>query len=440
MKLERIRIVNLFSFEDIETNISDDKTLILGVNNDEIGLSSNGSGKSAVFGSAYWVLFGKTLDGRASEEVLRKGTEEGMGILVFDTGLTVHRSVDAKNNKHLTVTRGTEDVTASTNTKTQDVLNELLGCDHKSFLHSHYMSSDFSKAFIGKDTTPRERFEVFERFIDAETLTACKKLCESRIRDANHSLNLLEGERSGYNTIVNGYDADFITTQLEEQVYHLNSDEAQLETCLEELAKLEQHKEAHVVLNTQKEMIDKLDESKKRYENLKLKEVPPVTIHTELQETSDKLANLNRVLQQIEKPQNCPECNAPLVLRNGKLQRAMEVDEEALVKEKNELVEKVAELMGAGGARIEFENEVNSLQNSITMLEGNLKPVDADSANKFDADRYVKVQMEINKFRASANNLRTTVTNLEKDLESLANATKLIKKTEKAINKEHKEV
>ena len=165
MLIKNVQIKNLFSFEEVNIELEGNIYLVTGINLDENGFESNGSGKTSLLNSIYWCLFNKVIDKRDSSEVLRLGADKGNCIITFDNNIKLIRKINSKGIKKLTVIQNNTDISADTATDTQTIIDEMLDCNKDSFLLSNFMSSDFSKAFIGKDTSPKDRFETFDKLI-----------------------------------------------------------------------------------------------------------------------------------------------------------------------------------------------------------------------------------------------------------------------------------
>lgn len=138
--LTRVEGQNFGSYEKFEYSIDGGVSLVLG----EVAGSedqSNGSGKSTLFEIIPWVLWGKTTKGAAADSVIRKGTRECVGTIIFDDGLKVCRSRTTSGKHSLTVYLK-DRVIEGLDTGVQKELDTLLGIDFETFQECSYFSQE----------------------------------------------------------------------------------------------------------------------------------------------------------------------------------------------------------------------------------------------------------------------------------------------------------
>lgn len=181
-RLKRATFNNMYSFGQGVLCIFPEgdivKTLISGINHDEVGSDSNGAGKSNILNSVYWCIFGIVFQEENIDTIIRKGeTWCSTEIVLFDgtNELIIARGHGAGKKAFLTVTYNGDSklYTLNTPTVTQAALNLLLGIPPRAtakeytsdFINTVYFSSDVVKGFMGKKTSSKERFALVERYL-----------------------------------------------------------------------------------------------------------------------------------------------------------------------------------------------------------------------------------------------------------------------------------
>lgn len=426
MELSSVKIQNLYSFEDITIDFKaiGDKILITGVNNDDAGLDSNGSGKSSIFNSIYWGLFGKTLDKRDSGEILRKGTKKGSVTVIFDNSLEITRQINDKREKKLSVMYQGEDESASTNTKSQEVIDGWLGCDFRTFIHSHYMSSDFSNAFIGQDTTPKERFAVFEKFIDMDTLNACSKHCEDKLKENKDELNVLEGELHGYKTIMETHSEAKLNDDLERTTNTMGEISAKIDIAKAELVEMDKERDKYLKYVGQKKSLDKLTELEKHHEDLLEKEMPDDVTDT-ISIKNKSLRDHENELDMLRKALVCPMCDNKLLLSKGTLVEFDEdntLTEEALVNDIHVLHNELSLLELQQKERDKLCLDIEASNRQINSLKSTVDVTVDEDEMEFDQEGYEKKKQEVSSLSMRYSDLTAKRSSIETNLKNLENA------------------
>ncbi len=396
MFLIRANIENLFCFEKVEVELTNNIYLISGINLDENGFDSNGSGKTSFIHSIYWCLFGKAMDKRDGEEILKLNTEKGYCELLFSNGLKIRRSINNKGTKKLIVFLNKDELTCDTVTKTQEKIDELIECDAKTFIYSNVMSSDFSNAFIGKDTSPSERFATFNKLIDYELLDKCSEFCKKAITNTKEGISNVQGKIEGFSSILNSIDEKEINEKLVTIKSQTNDTELSLSAIKDKI-----------------EYMAKLQSKNKEYENYLITVVEKekcqnklinVNTHLGASEPTDKLNDtLYELKQQFKETddklkgnnfQPCPHCNKPLTIIGTNIAKfEKETYNKEELKESKDLLEtKIKELQVMLSKISELKNEKVYLETkieSLTIAEiDKPKPFNAEEMNTLKKEEY----------------------------------------------------
>jgi len=435
MKLKSLALYDLFSFKDSATEFDQlsDKILICGVNNDVGGMDSNGSGKTSIFNSIYWILYGKTLDKRESNEIVRRGEDGCLGSLTIGDYI-IERQIGG--GKELHILKDKKEIKGSTNTKTQEIINEILGCDYKAFKHSHYLSSDFSDAFIGKGTTPKERFEVFEKFIDSDMLNSCKKFCEDRIKELKEKKINLEGEYDAYNKIIEeGEDKEKIKHNLKIIVLELEKLEYRIIEINKNIKYMETVRDAWLKSQSNVKTIEKIEALKIQKIDLENEDIPD-DCREELKLTSEKVASLAPSV--VGKILSCPKCNAHLLFREN----VLEVYNEKIVNEiKTQLNisrDRLRKLEADRLRRDSILSRIVQLENQIVSLEETISK--DNEMVEFNETEYDDLKNRSYDLQKRMNELLVEKDITEREIERITKAKLFIKENKNKLNKLNEEM
>lgn len=181
MKITKLSATNFLSFKDLDLALDDaGLTLVEGENQDDESTQSNGSGKSAIVDALVWCLFGTTLRGYESDEVVHR--RAGKDCLVEVTLRDATNAVDyvvSRARRHATLKNTLRvldkscgvDLSKPDTKETQLVVEQLLGCTLKTFLTSVVFGQD--RAYRFSSLTDKEQKEILDevlgvgRFADA---------------------------------------------------------------------------------------------------------------------------------------------------------------------------------------------------------------------------------------------------------------------------------
>lgn len=195
MKIKSLKISNLFSFGNAEIELTDkgDRILVIGRNDDDPGLSSNGSGKSSFLEAICWILYKSTARDAYKNEVRRKEsnvlTKSSWGKLVLidegGTEIKIERSIGDRNFLKLFV--GKEDLTMKNDTLTQQKIEDLVEMDFRTFIALNYFSKEEINILCSGSSA--ERMKFLEKLLDLSVFEIC-------LEKVKRDLKFLETEES----------------------------------------------------------------------------------------------------------------------------------------------------------------------------------------------------------------------------------------------------
>lgn len=170
MKILNLKASNFYSYKDLSIDFTQYNGIvrILGKNFDTG--ASNGSGKSAIIEAVIWGIFGSTL---------RKSTEEAMVNIDTGEGLCVEVEIEKEGVGSVYIKRSKRptslvlEVNGITKVgenarETQDIINELLETDYKSYVTSLAFGQHADKFFL--DSSPEDKRKIIRNCFDLEDL------------------------------------------------------------------------------------------------------------------------------------------------------------------------------------------------------------------------------------------------------------------------------
>ena len=432
MLIKNVQIKNLFSFEEVNIELESNIYLVTGINLDENGFESNGTGKTSLLNSIYWCLFNKVIDKRDSSEVLRLGADKGSCVIAFDNNIKLIRRINSKGIKKLTVIQNNTDISADTATDTQTIIDEMLDCNKDSFLLSNFMSSDFSKAFIGKDTSPKDRFETFDKLIDSVTINNCLNFCTEKTTEVKRNITALEGKLEGYHNSL----GDFNIEQAKKDIITLGFDKEGIEKQVKD----EQTKLDEIAASLkQKEVVEKnLSNIKKRDElvkEMKTIEVVEIDHYERISEINNKLTELNNKLSGQDSLE-CPNCNETLELSGGKLIPKKVLTEEhiqTLMKEKDNLLEERTTLKAQQEHNDKQVQKLNSIKANINALNSVITDCNNVDTMYTQGDKE-EAQQTLKELRDKLDEVKSESTTTQTKINNYNDIQTLIKKDEATLS------
>lgn len=247
---KRIRLVDFMSHEDSVIEFNEGKTtLIYGVNLDDEGADSNGSGKSAIVKAITIGLLDVPDSNLNKEDYIRDGCDTcHIELVLFNEvqklELKIERSISKSGSKVKIYENGVQNRQLTSVKECNERVLELLDIDKKDILNYFFINQDNSHSFF--EATDTEQKQVISRFINSSVLD-----------DAIQSL-----------------EQEYKTTQEEKNdiCSKIDSGKTRIETLTESLnfeleGRGDQHQEE---LNDSKEQLDNLiDKQRKNLEKIK---------------------------------------------------------------------------------------------------------------------------------------------------------------------------
>lgn len=262
MKINRIEIKNFYSIREIKINFDTHSGIVLieGKNKDIGG--SNGSGKSSILEAVVWGIFGRTI---------RKSTEEAL-INVYDNK-DCHVIINLNNNMKIVRSKrpnflkfyvGDEDKTQESSTKTQELIEQTLNTNYKTFLASTIFGQHNSVDFI--DATPEDKRLIIKNFLNLDDIFSKRDTVKDLKSKYNNELKTLEALVSDTNGSLNKLSSKLVEIDEGEKKFLQENDLLQEDLVnydLDKVLSLESKKDKL------KSLIKELETSIKQYNKFK---------------------------------------------------------------------------------------------------------------------------------------------------------------------------
>jgi len=238
VKFIEVEAQNFMSYKELKFDLDGrGLLLILGQNRDETAASSNGSGKTAVIDAFTWTLWGETLRGIASDDIVNRriGKDcfarvsfiDDSGTLYVVERFRKHRKFS--NELHFTSAKsptlgdpgGEQDVdlTGSSTADTQKKIDSVLGLDFETAIQSLILGQGAIVNFA--DATDADRKHVLDLILGLQSLEKCldgarkeKRQYEKDIATDTREIEVLEKQSSrvseevaGLKERITNYDA-----------------------------------------------------------------------------------------------------------------------------------------------------------------------------------------------------------------------------------------
>lgn len=172
------------SFRKAKIDLSDEGLFIVDGKVSSSAFDSNGAGKSNLFEALTWVLFGKTIKGVSSNEVINNTAKSNcyVSIEIFDGDNEYKIIRTRKHNNYgssLRLITNGEGRTQHSKVTTQDEIRRTIGLEYKSFTNSIIFGQGNIERF--STATDAKRKEILEELLNLEYLPEAQKKIKSKL-------------------------------------------------------------------------------------------------------------------------------------------------------------------------------------------------------------------------------------------------------------------
>ncbi len=341
---KKIHIKNFQSVENIELEL-DSKGIVVvkGINNYEANVKSNGSGKSSIFESIIFSLYGETSLGIKDPEnrILNQGYRVSLDLSINGINYTIIRYKE-NGKSNIQLLENGIDVSGRNKTDTDKLIQKYLGINKDLFLDSIFLAQGVSTNLSSLSPTARkERLEILtgtEKLIEdfklyiknkqIEYEAECTRLTldktklegniqslQSQINTLNSKINDIKIENEKKKSLGNVEEIDIEINQIHKDINILNNDIVDIENIVipefdsvisnkqldmdnlkSNRVEIEnKREEINNILNTQRDLVNKLSSEVDKWE-------------FEISNFESSINRLNSEIDSIRKSDTCPTC------------------------------------------------------------------------------------------------------------------------------------
>ncbi len=423
MIISRVESKNILTYEHLDVDLEKlpGLNLIIGVNEDKSGSSSNGAGKTNLLEIILWGLFGRTIRyGDSKRDFIRNERRKGKLKKCKD----YHATVYVKDGDHqYKIHRSKEgvslyidnepDVSKRSKRETQKDINSLLNTSYDAFLNTNIFAVDKVVAFAS--AREKDRNEIVNKILGLEILEKCYKEVKTRLKDLSSSIDQLEYKIESIDGSIEELEDDIKNKEekLKEEKEEAQSNLQELEDSKhqkeEKLEELENKKEDFTKKKKKKEeelaeiqesYSDKMTDIERELDtNQKAKEELDLSIRS----SENEIERLNKLLSSSEKliGSRCPTCGSKVTedtiddakehIENSKYDNKQNIiaikepreelvrNEEKIGKKYSELEQESEEAEGKITKKIEsLKDDINDTKSDIKVVTNEIKNIDKE--------------------------------------------------------------
>jgi DNA repair exonuclease SbcCD ATPase subunit len=448
---------NIFSLSAGRASLADrGLCLVTGENCDEGG--ANGSGKSSFASKGViWTLYGQTPGGIKADAVINRHSKKksGWGSVTFMSQgeeYTVKRYRPAK----LRLWKGPDEITAKKVTDTQDMVDQALGRDFKTFLQTEMFGQGRAMSYAALGGA--EQKKVLEQILPIETLDEWAEEAKVKAGEVKILLNQAktseEVEAGKLITFQQQFEKmkktrDEWTKQNEQAILDKRSElekyGRQIENAKQKIEQIDTtlSQVLRPIPEQTQSIRDKIDQSvtDSREANAKW-----IEAHAVYEKWVDRESSLHRSLPVKIESLNCPTCNRPwdeqyIKEHNDNYTEHFRMWKEAEVNRNH--AKDVAEQykkykIGVENQELELKSRYQEMQDeerkfNDLMAERNLH-------EHFLAGKPTEIQKAIDTLMLGTNPHRNTVDDLSKELATQRKEVTIARERSEALDKEHEDL
>lgn len=295
--------ISISGFQSLGEEISIDLqqrgiTLIKGINLYEENASSNGSGKSSIFESIFFSLYGMTTNGVVypANRYLKNGYSLKLEFNLNNVNYTIIRTGKGKTST-VTIFKDNKDISKRNKTDTEKFIqNDILKLPQDLFLSTVFLSQGFN-GDISK-LTPSGRKERIETLINTAEVTEgfrkeVQKIKDDYFKNASEILQTINYDKGNLDSLKreNERIEKFIQETLQEGNYTLTIEELQNE------------------INSLQEQIEVLETNEKRFNELYQDARNDLSVCSlNIRNNSNLILNKESEINRLRTSDTCPTC------------------------------------------------------------------------------------------------------------------------------------
>lgn len=243
IKFENVKIKNFQAIQQADVDLDEQGVvLVKGVNDYEDNAKSNGSGKSSLFESIVWCIYGKTSNGIT--DVKNRYADGGCYVIlsfyIDNVRYEIIRSIKDKDyGNGVKLKCEDKDITNKNKVDTEKQIKSIIGFDFDIFLSTVYLSQGFnSRIGILTPSGRKERIESLTGISDKvaefkDKISEIKSNLSNELNELNSRISYKNGEKNSLVANINEYDSDVEIT--------VDIDMDEFNSLKQELSKLQEY-------------------------------------------------------------------------------------------------------------------------------------------------------------------------------------------------------
>jgi DNA repair exonuclease SbcCD ATPase subunit len=311
MRLERLKVTNLFSIGSIELNLKDRGLLLVTGHSYDEG-SANGAGKSSLArNSIIWGLFGQIMGESKGDDVINRHTKGVSEVEIdFTSSGDLYRIVRTRNPSHVTLLKKDPkwlSIGKRLSKDTQKDIDLLLGKSFINFCQCDVFGQGRKKAFF--ELIPSEQKSVIEDILPMNDLTVWtnrtveyRKEIKTELSIKHDHINVFKGKEEVLLGQMENIKQQYIQWD-KDQLHHINK----VKNLIKDLEKNKQEKD-NLIHQYEGEIADIYSQG--FVEKIKVFDLNLVNINVELQELSQKIINNKNKLEEENLNKSTSTCNS----------------------------------------------------------------------------------------------------------------------------------
>lgn len=237
MRLKKVILHNFRSFVDGELNLEDrGLVLINGINKDRSGDSTNGIGKSTLYLSILYALYGELPDGSKGDSIVREDAGKNCYVKLYfsvkghDYRIERYRK-DKENKNKVLLFKGDKDISEPTNKSTDEKILTLIQLTSTTMYNTLVFTSDGISEF--SNAADKDRKDILENLTNTSIYKKSLDLVKNDLKDVKERKQNIEKDLDRVN--VSRKEMESLLFSYEEAVKAQKVQKANLESNIKSL-------------------------------------------------------------------------------------------------------------------------------------------------------------------------------------------------------------
>lgn len=383
-----VKAKNFLSWKDLSFTFEPGLSLIDGFNYDDG--RSEGVGKSSVFESLCFGLFGKTSRNVKIDEVIHEGSDSCIVRVDFLDNSYIVRSRSPNDLYIVFNDRPDVFVRGKDSKETQKIIERHVGLTFETFCQAIYFPQNYNKKFI--TANEEERAKILSDIQNLTVYDKARKTVSDKLKEITELLKTKEFEVFNIKTQFNQYNEE--KARIEELIKNFESQKnLKLYNIKNEINTIKEEKEQYesdmmqIASSVSKEEIDEIDNNVKKLEaqinelQFKQKDIKnsKALKYTLRQQIDYEIENREKHMKELAQPNGeCPTCGSELNSENKLYYNHLKQVEEhinKINKNINNLIEQEKELQVFDDQTL--DDKILELNNNLIYLQDQRKSFNA---------------------------------------------------------------